>query len=78
MLGYDKSIFFVQLGVSYYQLLEGDTNGVEGTLLALVFLGMVLEEGTGAQKNRKNNKNKIKGRLQVSKKNIEQGELYDA
>ena len=51
-----------------------------GTLLALVFLGMVLELRTKStqQKIGKRNKNKTKGRLQVSTENIEQEELYDA
>ena len=49
--------------------LEGDTEGVEGTLLALVFLGMVLELRTkSTQQIGKRNKNKTKGRLQVSTK----------
>ena len=59
--------------------LEGDIEGIEGTLLSLVFLGMVLEEKTRSiQQIGKRNKNKTKGRLQVSTKNIEQEELYDA
>ena len=44
--------------------LEGDTEGVEGTLLALVFLGMVLELMTkSTQQIGKRDKNKTKGRL---------------
>ena len=41
---------------------------------------MVLEKGTRAHSKKigKRNKNKTKGRLQVSTKNIEQEELYDA
>ena len=59
--------------------LEGDTKGVEGTLLALVFLGMVLELRTKSTLQiGKRNKNKTKGGLQVSTKNIEQEKLYDA
>ena len=49
--------------------LERDTEGVEGTLLTLVFLGMVLELTTkSTQQIGKRNKNKTKGRLQVSTK----------
>ena len=49
--------------------LKGDTEGVERTLLALVFLDMVLELRTkSTQQIGKRNKNKTKGRLQVSTK----------
>ena len=50
---------------------RGDTEGVEGTLLALVFLGMVLELRTkSTQQIGKRNKNKTNGRLQVNTKKI--------
>ena len=61
--------------------LEGHTEGVEGTLLALVFLGIVLELRTkSTQQKEKETKTKLRAecKLAQKKKKKEQKEQYDA